>query len=209
MCGHTLKLYSPIKYSSVKWDTISLQKQPWGYSNRKIIITLCGRTLQASHTLVSSRNWQMLSFIARDLKTFNPQAPTNMVWAYAKSGDCDTRLFKKAAEAVIAGDLRKYKPHGLANIAWAYVKAGEMGALDSCLSKEVANSAIARDLDTFKPQALSNIAWAYVSVGESNTRIFKKMARAVTARDQETFNRGAFQHSTGVYCSWRVYPAPL
>jgi len=61
------------------------------------------------------------AIISRDLESCNPQALSNIVWAYTISNEPCHPLYKKVADSVIARDLEAFKPQDISNIIWEEV----------------------------------------------------------------------------------------
>ncbi|KAL7530256.1 hypothetical protein ACHAXR_003391, partial [Thalassiosira sp. AJA248-18] len=112
------------------------------------------------------------------LSSFNPQALSNIVWAYATAEASNPILFDKVAcEVMEHRQLSSFNPQALSNIVWAYAKAR---VFDSCLFEKIADEAASRrHLGMFEPQHLSNIVWAFASVCLVDSPVFNAVVPRV------------------------------
>ena len=124
-----------------------------------------------------------------NLKTFEPQGFSIMLWAYATAKVPNPQLFKEVGDIIVELDsLEDYWPQGLSNIVWSYATLGESHPK---LFTKIADHMVQLDnLDYFWPQALSNITWAYSIAKESNPSLFQKISDAAIKRRNEFTSQG-------------------
>jgi hypothetical protein len=110
------------------------------------------------------------------LGQFKPQELSNLIWAYATTGQRHPKLYKKFADHIgRMRDLSGFMPQALSNILWSYATVGYSHPL---LFQKLAHVAISRG-NNFKPQALSNFLCAYATVGLIDQHLFTSFAPAV------------------------------
>ena len=117
------------------------------------------------------RPWPTRRGPARQVREFNPQALTNMAWAFATAGHAAPALFQAIA-AESAGRVRELNPQELANTAWAFATAGHAAP---ALLEAIAEEASGR-VREFTPQALINTAWAFATAGHAAPVLFDAIA---------------------------------
>ncbi|KAL7535481.1 hypothetical protein ACHAXR_008788, partial [Thalassiosira sp. AJA248-18] len=126
----------------------------------------------------------------KDLRRFEPQVLSNILWAFATSNvshhtglferatlrESHTRLFDKVAYEVIEHrDLSTFNPQALSNIVWAYATAKR---LDPTLFDSLAGAIAGRKHD-LSCQEVSNILWAYATVGLVESPVFNAVVPRV------------------------------
>ncbi|EJK75706.1 hypothetical protein THAOC_02564 [Thalassiosira oceanica] len=114
------------------------------------------------------------------LRTFKPQALSNVMWAFVKVGAKNSRLFRETGGVISGMDLDSFKPQALANILWSFAKSGEA---DPELFQVLGNHIVVRSLNDFWPQDISNIAWAYANGRVPHPILFKKIGDLVAGQD--------------------------
>ena len=123
------------------------------------------------HGLAKSRvvvqgTYALFEAVARaasdDLRSFNPQDLSMVVWSFAKAGVGADALFEAVARAASSSDLRSFNPQGLANMIWSFAKAGVRA---DALFEAVARAASSSDLRGFNPQGLGMIMFAFAKMG--------------------------------------------
>jgi hypothetical protein len=142
-----------------------------------------------------------------NLRDFDPQALSNIVWAYATAGVNHPRLFDKMAKHIVSLDhLREFKPQELSNIAWSYATAG---VSHPKLFDKVANHIAGLDhLRGFISQNLSNIVWAYATAQVSHPKMFQQVAKAAIQRKRDFIS----QHVANIlwsYATMGIYDKQL
>ena len=112
---------------------------------------------------------------------FNPQALSNIIWAYATAGESHPQLFKQLADHIVAqGDLNGFNSQAFSTILWAYATAGKSHPrLFNKLSDHIVNLG---NLSGFDSQSVANILWAYASAGETSPQLFQKFAHHIVAQ---------------------------
>ena len=111
------------------------------------------------------------------LREFDPQALTNMAWAYATVGHAAPALLDAIAAAAVTR-MSDFYPQTLSNIVWAYAKVRHSAP---ALLDAIAVAAAPR-LREFNAQDLTNTAWAYAKAGHSAPALLDAIAVAAVPR---------------------------
>ena len=99
------------------------------------------------------------------LDKFKPQELSNILLAYAKTGEEHSGLFQKVANHIVKLDsLRQFNEQDVSNTVWAFAKANESHPL---MFKQLADHIIAltKSGRFNDEQGLSNTVWAYATNG--------------------------------------------
>jgi hypothetical protein len=124
----------------------------------------------------------------KELKSFKPQALSNIVWSYATANIQHPGLFMKIGDAIVElKDLRSFNGQDFSSTVWAFATANIQ---HHDLFKKVGNAIVEmKDLKSFDPQALSNIVWAYAIANMQHPGLFKKVGNAIVEmKDFKSFN---------------------
>ncbi|KAL7530600.1 hypothetical protein ACHAXR_004948 [Thalassiosira sp. AJA248-18] len=144
-----------------------------------------------------------------NIKGFEPQHLSNIVWAYANVKATNPSLFKKVGDHIVALDnLGTFVPQDLSNIAWAYATTDESHPK---LFKKVSDHIVSLEtLESFWPQALSNIMWAYATAKKSHPKLFRKVSDHIVALDDlRTFKPQELANIAWAYATAKESNPPL
>eukprot|EP00928_Gymnodinium_smaydae_P027416 TRINITY_DN21211_c0_g1_i2.p1 TRINITY_DN21211_c0_g1~~TRINITY_DN21211_c0_g1_i2.p1 ORF type:complete len:511 (-),score=131.76 TRINITY_DN21211_c0_g1_i2:477-2009(-) len=118
----------------------------------------------------------------RRAREYDPQALSNMVWAYATLSVNDAPLL-----AAVSGEslvkIPQFASQNLSNTVWAFAK---LSVQDYRLLHGIARASISK-LSNFLPQEISNTAWAIAKLGFRNGELMEAIAQEAQ-RDTSRFN---------------------
>ena len=118
--------------------------------------------------------WEALpEAVRRSLGDFDPQALSNMAWAFAKSRLAAPALFDVISAEAVRRRLGSFNERALSNTAWAFATAGHAS---SELFRTISAEAVRRQLGGFNEQNLSNTAWAFATAGHASPGLFRTIS---------------------------------
>jgi hypothetical protein len=99
-----------------------------------------------------------------NFRAFKPQAPSNIVWAYATSRMQHLVLFKRTGDHVASDNLKLYHHQAISNIVWEYAAAKVQ---HPALFNKVGDYLVSlENLKSFNPQSLINVVYGHTGLQE-------------------------------------------
>jgi very-short-patch-repair endonuclease len=117
-------------------------------------------------------------------KDFDPQAMSNLMWAFAKLGVSPDTALAEAMSVEAVSRNKDFKPQEIANLMWAFATAKVQP--DAALVEAMSVEAMSRSKD-FDPQAISNLMWAFATLGvRPDAALVEAMFNKLSAGDVDT-----------------------
>jgi predicted component of type VI protein secretion system len=129
------------------------------------------------------------------------------VWALAKMGVSDKRVFAALAQGMRKG-MDDFTPQGLANTLWAFAKANMADAdLFAWLASEITRR---RSLDDFTPQDLASMVWAFAKANMADADLFARLGLEITQRRSlDDFDLQALANTVWAFATANIADADL